>query len=115
MREYLIYYYYKMEDSKGYQRAVEKNENDRLTYYSKRSNMDRGVHETEKLFVNMSLIQIIRGVSQTLIGIINEIVSGEIRSANQLLVTLFRADRMMYIGILLVMVAFAIYIVDITS
>lgn len=99
----------------SYERAVEQHKNDRLTYYTQRSNLNQEALESDKLFVNLSLKQITQGISKTFIEIINELVSGEIHSGSQLLISLFRADRMIYIGALLVLIAFAIYITDIVS
>ena len=102
-------------DNHSYEREVEQYERNRLTYYTQRADTDQDNKEENKLFVNLSLKQIMEGISQTFVGIINEIVSGEIKTLRQFVVTLFRADRMIYVGVLCVMIAFAFYIVDITS
>lgn len=99
----------------SYERAVEQHETDRLTYYTQRSNQSQDQQESEKLFVNLSLVEIIQGMSRTFIAIINDIVAGEVRSPSQLVIALFKGDRMMYIGTLLVLCAFAMYVVDITG
>lgn len=102
-------------EDKTYERAVAQHERDQLVYYTKKADTDQGTEEDNKLFANMSLKQIIKGISQTFIDIINEIVSGEIKTLSHLVVTLFREDRMIYVGVLCVMIAFAFYMIDITS
>lgn len=99
----------------SYERAVIEQESDRLTYYTQRANLEQEQTEENMLFVNLSIKQIFEGISRTFINLINEIVSGQVKSFNQLLIAVFREDRMIYIGVLLVFIAFAIYLTDITS
>ena len=94
----------------SYQRAVELNEQDTLTYYTERANAKRSTDQA--LFVNLTLKQIIQNISQTFIDIINELVSGEL-TKERLIMVFFKEDRMVYIGSLLVIVAFVIYVTDI--
>ena len=99
----------------SYERKVEQDENDKLVYYSEKSNQKNEELEEEKLIINLSIKQILNGMSNTFIEILNELVSGKILNLNQLIVSLFKGGRMIYIGILLVIIAFFIYVVDITS
>ena len=108
--------FYRMNATPGsYEKMVEQHEDEKLTYYRERSNLEQESATEDRLFVNLSLTEILRGMSQTFIDIINEIVSGKIGSAKDLLITLFHGDRMIYTGVLLVLIAFAIYVVDITG
>lgn len=99
----------------SYQRKVEQHENDQLTYYTQRANVEQEQEETGKLFVNLSVKQIIQGLAQTIIDIVNDLVSGEIKDAKGLVAIFFYGDRMIYLGVLLVLVAFSVYLIDITS
>jgi hypothetical protein len=110
-----------MEDTKvsgednGYERMVEFNEGEQLTYYKDRTNQSQESEERGKLFINLSVSEILRGISRTFIDIIDELVNGKVHNVSSLLTTFFRGDRMIYVGILFVMIGFAIYIIDITS
>jgi hypothetical protein len=95
----------------SYQRAVELNEQDALTYYTQRANTRRS--DSQVLFVDLTLKQIIRNMSQTFVEILNELVSGQVQTKEQLVMTFFKGDRMVYIGTLLVLVALVIYVSDI--
>jgi hypothetical protein len=102
-------------DSKSYERVVEQHEEDRLTHYTQRATLEQEKEITDHLLVNMSITEIMTGVSQTIIEIINEVVSGEIKTLKQLAISLFKGERMIYIGVLTVMIAFAFYIMDLTG
>jgi len=99
----------------GYERMVEITEGEQLTYYKDRANQSQESEEKGKLFINLSISAILRGISQTFIDIINEFVNGKVYDINSLLTTFFSGDRMIYIGILFVMIGFAMYIIDLTS
>lgn len=99
----------------SFQRNVENLENERLTYYSETSGKQRLDKEDQKLFINMSILQILQQLSQTVIDIINELTSGEITDARSFLYTFFKGDRMIYIGLVLLFISFSVYVIDITS
>lgn len=83
-------------------------EGHRLNYLSEVSNK-RGAREVDNdLFINRSIAQILRSISDTIINIINEVVAGEARDFRSAITILFKGDRMIYLGIVVVMVAFII-------
>lgn len=104
-----------MEKTLDYERIAAQNENYNLAYYTKRTNQEQEEEVASELFINLSVREILQGISRTFIAIINEIVSGEVTTPKQITMTLFRGDRMIYTGILLVLIAFAIYVMDITG
>lgn len=99
----------------SYQRKVEQHEKDQLTYYTDRANAKKEQEESSKLFVNLSVKQIIQGLSSTIIDIVNDLVSGEVQTFKGLIAVFFYGDRMIYLGVLLVLLSFTIYLIDITS
>ena len=99
----------------GYERMVEVHEGEQLTYYRDQANQSQESDERSKLFINLSISEILRRISQTFIDIIDELVTGKVYNVTSLLTALFRGDRMIYVGILLVMIGFAIYIADLAS
>ena len=101
--------------NQSYERAVHQNEADKLEYYTTKINNDIEDKADDTHFVNLSVKQILKGISLTFISIINELVSGEIRDVNGLIMSLFKGNRMIFISVILVMIAFSIYLVDITS
>ena len=105
-----------MEDTKlGYERMVEVREGEQLTYYTDRTNQSQESEERDKLFINLSVTEILRGISRTFIDIINEFVTGKVYNVSSLLTTFFSGDRMIYVGILFVMIGYAMYIIDLAS
>jgi hypothetical protein len=94
----------------SYQKAVELNEQDTLTYYTLRANNKR---TDQVLFADLTLKQIIQNISRTFVDIINDLVSGQVQTKEQFIMTFFGGDRMIYIGTLLVLIAFIIFITDI--
>lgn len=99
----------------AFQRNVENLENERLAYYSEASGQQQEEKEDQKLFINMSILQILQRLSQTVIDIINELTSGKATDLRTFIYTFFKGDRMIYLGLILLFVSFSVYIVDITS
>jgi hypothetical protein len=102
-------------DSQNYERLVHKNEEEQLAYYSEKANIEKDNMSDEKLFLNMSIRDILKGVSVTFIDLINDLVAGKAKNSKDLVKILFRGDRMIYVGVITILIAFGIYIVDITS
>ena len=102
-------------DNQNYERLVHKNEEQQLAYYSEKANIEKNTNEDERLFLNMSIRDILKGVSVTFIDVINDLVSGKAKNSKDLIKILFKGDRMIYVGVITILIAFGIYIVDITS
>lgn len=99
----------------AFQRNVENLEKERLTYYSEASGKQQDKEEDRKLFINMSILQILQQLSQTVIDIINELTSGNATDTRSFIYTFFKGDRMIYIGLILLFISFSVYVIDITS
>jgi hypothetical protein len=95
-----------------FQKKVIDVENAKLTYYTEKAKEETSRGQEEKLFINMSLGQIMANISRTFIDIINELMT---KGPGDLLQILGREDRMIYVGIIILFITFCIYIVDITG
>lgn len=101
--------------SQSYERMVEKREGVDLAYYTETANNKKDDQEDDKLFANLSIKQILTGISETFIDILNDIVTGKIDNASRLVNIFIKDNRLIYLSIILVMIAFSMYLVDITS
>jgi len=90
-------------------------ENKQLTYFTEKSQTELNKEESHKLFFNLSIKQILENISAVFVAIVNELVSGQDNSFKDYIMIFFKDNRMIYIGLLIIIVAFFIYIVDITG
>ena len=88
-------------------------ENEKLAYYTEISQRQQDQEESDKLFLNMSIKEILAKVSTVFIEILGELLHA--RSMKDVIVAVFKADRMIYIGLIVIFIAFSMYIVDITG
>jgi hypothetical protein len=88
----------------------------KLKYYSDTADSELAQKEEEKVFINLSLVELFRNLSVVIISIINELLAINDKTTFADLVYIFvREDRLVYLGLLIMMIAFAIYIVRITE
>lgn len=88
----------------------------KLNYFSDTTNTEINQQQEEELFINLSLSNLFSKMSSTIIVIINELIKINSKTTfNEILYIFIKNDRLVYIGILLVIIAFAIYLVDITG
>lgn len=87
------------------ERALE-NEGALLKYYSNKANYDQNeTHEDRKL-INLSLAEIAANISNTIITIINELLDPEKNNSfRSVLEIFFKGDRMIYLGIVIIIVS----------
>jgi hypothetical protein len=75
--------------------------------------------QENKKFYNMSLKMLIKNASDVYIQLINElsnfVTNNNEKSLNQLGYILTKGENMLYIGFLLIVIAFSMWLVDITS
>ena len=102
-------------DSQRYERMVHKHEEDQLAYYTEKANVEKNIEEDKKLFLNMSIRDILKQMSITFVDIITDLTSGKATNLRDILKILFKEDRMVFIGVLILLISFGIYIVDITN
>jgi len=97
------------------QEQVLKAEDEKLKYYASKANNEAIHLEEDKLLVNLSLAQVAKNIAQTIIAVINELLDPQNRNVQAIIQIFFKEDRMMYIGMTLILIVFSFYIVDITS
>lgn len=91
--------------------AIDK-ENQTLKYYTSKSNIEQTTDAENKQIFNMSLSSIAANISVTIISIINELLDPNRQGIVQIF---FKEDRMVYIGLTILLVSLGLYIIDITS
>lgn len=89
-------------------------ENEKLKHYTIEANSDKEEETESKIIYNMTVVEIFRKLSQTINAVINELFEPGL-TARKFVETLVKEDRLIYIGILILIVMFGLYIVDITS
>ena len=100
----------------NYQKEAILQEKNHLKYYTEQANAEVVQQQEDNRFINLSIKQILMNLSATLIAILNESLdSKNHRDIGSFITIFFKEDRMIYIGILLLLIAIGFYIVDITK
>jgi hypothetical protein len=86
-------------------------ESDKLRYFSEKTNEMQNKNVDDHLFINQSLTTIIHKIFSTLIGILNDLTKTS--SPKEIMLTFVSGDRLIYLGIIIVIAAFCMYVVDI--
>ncbi len=93
-----------------------KEEQRRLHYFSDESNKELMQIQDNSLFINLSLVDLFKNLSLTIILIINELLEiTQETSLNDIILIFIKHDRLVYIGFIFIIIAFSIYVVDITN
>ena len=88
----------------------------RLKYFTDTTNEELINQQENELFINLSLVTIFRRLSTTIISIINELLDMDRDTQLSDFVFIFvKEDRLVYIGLLFVMISLSVYLIDITS
>lgn len=88
----------------------------RLTFYTDKTNEEINQVIEQELFINLSVVKLFQNLSATIIAIINEILEVNQDTTFEDFILIFvKGNRLVYLGMLLIMIALAIYIVDITQ
>lgn len=82
---------------------------ERLDYYTEKTNNQK--EEKEKTFMDLPLKTILHNFSQTFIDILGDLVNA--KNAKEAIHAFVKKDRTIYIGILMLIIAFLTYITDI--
>lgn len=100
-------------NDQAYEQHVESNEYHKLRYYTEKANLKREEYTEDNLFINLSLREILGKLSSTFIDILTELTTVKITSIKDIVIIFFTGDRMIYIGLMLLIIAFFIYLLDI--
>lgn len=84
------------------------NEHKLLKYYTDKANYQQQEQTVQRQFVNLSLSEIASNISATIISIIDELFDPRLKKDYEGLVTIFfKDDRMIYLGITVIILALA--------
>jgi hypothetical protein len=92
---------------------VIKLESDKLKYYSDKTNEIYDKDVNENLFVNLSVTTIIHKIFSTFVDILNDLA--KTNSPKEMLSSFIKGDRLIYVGIIGVIIAFCMYVIDISG
>jgi len=88
----------------------------RLKYFTDTTNDQQQQEQEQQLFINLSLVDIFSKLSSTMISIINELVDiNKETQLNDIIYIFIKEDRLVYIGLLFIIVSIAIYLIDVTQ
>ena len=105
-----------MADSSGtFQKKVQDLEKQKLTYYTEKTNSIVADDKKENLFIHLSLREIIMNISKTFVDILDDLLKLKPASVREYLDILSKGDRLIYVGIIVVFIAFCLYLIDITN
>lgn len=88
----------------------------RLKYFTDTTNEEQQQQQEKEVFINLSLVTIFSKLSTTIITIINELleINNETRFSD-IIYIFVKDDRLIYLGILFVIISIAIFLIDITG
>lgn len=87
-----------------------------LKYFSDKTNEDLNQQQEQHIFTNLSISQIFINLSNTIISIINELTNiTKDTSLDDLVYIFIKDDRLIYLGILAIIIALGLYLLDITN
>ena len=95
-------------EATGFTRKVLQNV---LNYYTEKSNLEQERDVDHAVIYNLSLKKILENMAKTLIGLLDDILNGHIHTINDVL----KGDRVLYLGLIMVLIAFCVYLIDVTS
>lgn len=88
----------------------------RLQYFTETTNNERQQAQESEVFINLSLVNLFRNLSTTIIAIINELLAiTKDTQFTDIIYIFIKDDRLVYLGLLLIMIALSIYLIDIAS
>lgn len=88
----------------------------RLKYFTDTTNEELQQKYEQDVFINLSLVNLFSKLSMTIISIINELLEiDKDTQFNDFVLIFVKDDRLIYLGMLFIMISLAIYLIDITS
>lgn len=97
--------------TRSFESSVIDLESSKLKYYADKTNQLQEEDINKNLFINQSLTIIIHKVFTTIIDILNDLT--KISSPKEMLLIFVKSDRLIYVGIIGIIIAFCMYIVDV--
>jgi hypothetical protein len=88
----------------------------RLKYFTDTTNEEQQKTQEQQLFYNLSLANILSKLSSTIISIINELLAiNQETQFNDVIYIFVKEDRLIYLGILFIIISIAMYLIDVTG
>ncbi len=92
----------------------------RLYIQSKQENEERNKLKTNQKIYNLSLSELVKNASLVYMNVLNELIifftnPAEKKDWNKFVHIFVNSDNMIYVGLLIVMVAFALWVIDVTQ
>lgn len=98
-----------------YQEQAIINESEQLNYLNEQEEVNMNTVENNKLLLHLSISQILSNISTTIIVVISELLDPKIhKSLENIFEIFFKDDRMIYLGLTLIIISVAVYLVDST-
>jgi hypothetical protein len=98
--------------SETFQRRVLNIEKEKLTYYTEKSTKLKNEEVMHNLFIHLSIFEILKNTSKTLIKIIDDLLNYKIYNMKDVLTIFTKDDRLIYLGIIMLFISFSLYIID---
>jgi hypothetical protein len=88
----------------------------KLKYFTDTTNEELQQQQEKELFINLSLVTLFSKMSSTIIDIINELLQVTRDSQmNEIIFIFIQKDRLIYLGMLFVIISLAMYLIDVTQ
>jgi len=88
----------------------------KLKYFTDTTNEEQQQQQERELFINLSLVTLFSKMSSTIIDIINELLQITRDSQmNEIIYIFIQKDRLIYLGMLFVIISIAMYLIDVTQ
>lgn len=88
----------------------------KLKYFTDTTNEEQQHQQERELFINLSLVTLFSKMSSTIIDIINELLQITRDSQmNEIIYIFIQKDRLIYLGMLFVIISIAMYLIDVTQ
>ena len=89
-----------------------KEQHRRLTFFNDKTNEERKKQQEERLFINLSLIELFQNISKTIINIINDLLAiNQDTKYEDIILIFIKRERLIYIGMVSIIIAISIWII----
>lgn len=97
-----------------FQKKAINDEEQKLKYYTIEANQENDLNRNRTMFLNLTVLEVLQKISQTVIDILNEIVNSSVLTFKDLFLILTKDDRIIYLGLILVLLSIFVYLIDIS-
>lgn len=99
-----------------FEQKAKEDQQRRLKFYTDTTNKELQEKQEKEIFINLSIVQLFQKMSSTIINIINEILDIKTDTTfNDIIYIFIKEDRLIYIGMLCIIITLSLYLIDVTS